>query len=109
MVSPSAVGQVGKGFLDDGQALGGRRAACDRACLLRQLAPILYDVEADDANSCCGQQPDGKLADQAEPDDASGIAKLDLSATHPVHGNRPDGGERRMFRQHASLAPRRTG
>ena len=93
MVGAAPVGQVGQGLLDGRYAGVGRRRAQHGTGLLGQAAAFLDDVQTDGAHSRGDQQPDRQLANQTKPDDARGIAQLDLGAANAVHGDRPDGGE----------------
>ena len=93
MVGAAPVGELGERLLDRRHALVGGRGAQHRAGLLGQPAAFLDDVQPDDAHAGGDQQPDRELADEAETDDAGGVAELDLGAAHAVHGDRPDGGE----------------
>ncbi len=78
-------------------ALVGGRGAQHRAGLLGQPAAVVEHVEPDDADAGGDQEPDHELTDEAEADDAGGVAELDLGAPHAVHGDRPDGGEGGML------------
>ena len=63
------------------------------AGLLGRPAALLEHVQPGDPDPRGDQEPDHQLADQAEADDAGGVAELDLGPPHPVHGDGAHGGE----------------
>ena len=109
MVGAAARGQLVQRGRHRGQALVVRAGAGHCAGLLGQLAAGLDHVQSDHSDAGRDQQPDDELADQAQADDAGGLAELRLSAAHALHGDGAHGSERGMLGGHPTRARRRTG
>ena len=93
VVGAAAARYLAQRLLDRVDALVGGRGAQVGACLLGRPAALLEHVQAGDPDPRGDQEPDHQLADQAETDDAGGVAELDLGPPHPVHGDGAHGGE----------------
>ncbi len=61
--------------------------------LLGESATVLVEIEADHQRPRGHEKLDHQLADQAQSDDTCGVSDLHVTLTHPLEGDRTDGGK----------------